>query len=1094
MLAAIHSQTLRRPEATALRYLPQARSPSAASAQDFSYREVWSTCCAAARKLHALCAGAKGAWDAAGGAVADDSWELVQGCSGVVVLLLDEGPLLPMLMLSVLLAGMVLVPLEPEEAPARLALMLSELKPSAVVVRDDAARERLLAAAGVGASEVLTVDQVVSPGIAAAEGAVLRVQGAGSPAAESKLPMGDEVQAEQISHVCFTSGSSGRPKGCIVSHGALQAYCEAKIREFRVDVSSRVFLASPPSFDPALGDVVSTWSAGACLVVAPKRMVLGQLYQCLVASQTTHILTTPSLWSSVTPPPQVSGMHALRVIGLGGEVMSTAIIDFWGALPDTRLLNVYGVTECAVYNTAWQVKHSKDSRCIGSSIGKNRLLIVRGEADGEKMEAGQRQGEGGKAPRDGDSELEVLWDSCHPHAASDSESVQGELVIVGRQVGERYLNRPQLSSSKFVGIALGTEVCRCFRTGDWVRTRPGIGGLMLLGRRDTQVKLQGKRVDLGEIEGAILESAQPVIQEVAVVVTEDARITAFVVLPPPPPSSSPCNYMHPPPTGEVEEKDVLQELLDELVFQPCLPRHMRPHSICFLRGEANDECIINGPSSRQPGVGGGFGCGALPVTRTGKLDRRALMEQAACLQPGDLLEGGEEWDEKDEEGEGDGESLNPENEGEAAGIGAMGGGWGKHVLDCWGAHVALPNLEGVKASRAHSLLLARRLDFTKLGGDSLAAMRSCKLLSEAFRAALVLHPCPDAREEVTKGVQKQAGVDEVGVADAGEFGEALAGALAPIELLRNSRFQDYVARLYHSLGPWPGGVQCRVFEPAGPLEGEGGADTSGGERACGVGRAMLYRTAASGGVSGPAILAWLLLRFPSLSLDEIGGGGMTLVHVACKNGQVHLVEELWSRGARFNLASNHGVLPIHFAAQCRRGAAALSLLTFLRDKTNVDVRAVDGNRQTVLHHAARAGVGTKILHLLLDWLHLASSANHKGGGSGKGKNRAKPRNSGGGRGNSFGVMDETDVWGRTALHWASINGHAIEVEALLQLGADVSIRDSASETALDMAERRARCGASERNNGERASTFGGIAKILGGSGSTRNLKAKGYYS
>ena len=70
---------------------------------------------------------------------------------------------------------------------------------------------------------------------------------------------------------------------------------------------------------------------------------------------------------------------------------------------------------------------------------------------------------------------------------------------------------------------------------------------MLLGRRDTQVKLQGKRVDLGEIEGAILESAQPVIQEVAVVVTEDARITAFVVLPPPPPSSSPCNYMPPPP-------------------------------------------------------------------------------------------------------------------------------------------------------------------------------------------------------------------------------------------------------------------------------------------------------------------------------------------------------------------------------------------------------------------------------------------------------------------------------------------------------------------------------------------------------------------
>jgi hypothetical protein len=74
-----------------------------------------------------------------------------------------------------------------------------------------------------------------------------------------------------------------------------------------------------------------------------------------------------------------------------------------------------------------------------------------------------------------------------------------------------------------------------------------------------------------------------------------------------------------------------------------------------------------------------------------------------------------------------------------------------------------------------------------------------------------------------------------------------------------------------------------------------------------------------------------------------------------------------------------------------------------------------------------------------------------------------------------------------------INGHATTVARLLEAGANAKAADAAGEAALEMAERRARCGASERGDGERASTWAGIARLLGGSGTTKNLKDKGYY-
>ena len=88
-------------------------------------------------------------------------------------------------------------------------------------------------------------------------------------------------------------------------------------------------------------------------------------------------------------------------------------------------------------------------------------------------------------------------------------------------------------------------------------------------------------------------------------------------------------------------------------------------------------------------------------------------------------------------------------------------------------------------------------------------------------------------------------------------------------------------------------------------------------------------------------------------------------------------------------------------------------------------------------------------------------------------------------------LDTKDAWGRTPLHWAALNGHSTAVACLLKAGASSKHIDFAGETALEMVERRAKCSASERDPGVPSSVFGGIAKVLGGSGSTKGLAAKG---
>ncbi|KAL0487301.1 hypothetical protein AKO1_012207 [Acrasis kona] len=189
---------------------------------------------------------------------------------------------------------------------------------------------------------------------------------------------------------------------------------------------------------------------------------------------------------------------------------------------------------------------------------------------------------------------------------------------------------------------------------------------------------------------------------------------------------------------------------------------------------------------------------------------------------------------------------------------------------------------------------------------------------------------------------------------------------------------------------------------------------------------------------------------------------MSLLHVACANSMVEIVEYLLSKGASTSSRDPGGVTPIHLASQ--KGPVEV-LNLFLNYKTSLFIK--DDNQQTIAHHAARADAPGKVF----DWIYSKWSQDKS--------HKVKTKTD---------VLDVVDKWNRTPLHWASVNGHRNAVLKLMDLGCDKKKRDGNGETPMEIAERRAKCGAAElRPVGMRASAFGDIAKLLGGSGSTKQV-------
>ncbi|WP_306359684.1 non-ribosomal peptide synthetase [Nocardia sp. CC227C] len=305
----------------------------------------------------------------------------------------------------------------------------------------------------------------------------------GTAADEQREPP-PRIRPEHPAYVLFTSGSTGAPKGVLVTHSGLANMAAAQRKRCRITSDSRVLHVASPSFDASVLELVMAVSAAACLVVAPPTVFAGgELADLLARERVSHIALTPSALATVDP----AGLDELRVIINGGEPCPPELVAAWSA-PGRSHYNDYGPTEATVWATGSAALHPGATVTIGTPAPGVRAVIL-------------------------DDRLRPVPDG-----------VVGELYLSGITLARGYIGRGDLTAARFVADPYGAAGERMYRTGDLVRRRGA--ELEYLGRTDNQVKLRGLRIELGEVEAAL--TADPAVARAVAAIRDDGRGAALV--------------------------------------------------------------------------------------------------------------------------------------------------------------------------------------------------------------------------------------------------------------------------------------------------------------------------------------------------------------------------------------------------------------------------------------------------------------------------------------------------------------------------------------------------------------------------------------
>ncbi len=445
------------------------------------------------------------------------------GADMPVGLCVERSPEMIIGVLAVLKAGGAFLPLDPEHPAERLAAMLADARPAVIVTQD------ALAA-------------TLPPGFG-----LVRLGADGlAIAAESADPPQARVDDRNLAYVLFTSGSTGRPKGVMIDHRGLRNRLVWHQDALPLGPGDRVVLKTPFSFDVSVWEMLGPLLAGACLVIArPGGHRDSQYLADLIAEQgVTLAHFVPSMLQVFLDEPQAAACTSLERVLCSGEALGRQLLERFSNRFDAALHNLYGPTEASIDVSWWpcEAANMGSTVPIGRPISSIRLHLL--DADLRPVPVG----------------------------------IASELYIGGIGLARGYIHRPDLTADRFVPDPMGEEPGeRLYRTGDLVRHLPD-GCIEYLGRLDQQVKVRGFRIELAEIEGALL--GHPAVREAVVVARDlgpgDRRLVAYVV----------------PVPQQVAETELRHHL------RRTLPEYMVPSLFVFLE--------------------------SLPLLANGKLDRRGL--------------------------------------------------------------------------------------------------------------------------------------------------------------------------------------------------------------------------------------------------------------------------------------------------------------------------------------------------------------------------------------------------------------------------------------------------------------------------------------
>ncbi|RYB96038.1 amino acid adenylation domain-containing protein [Nocardioides glacieisoli] len=324
-------------------------------------------------------------------------------------------------------------------------------------------------------------------GAVAVVGSDLQIERRQPLATSAPAVQGDSGPSADIdAWVIFTSGSSGKPKGVAVTHRNAAAFVDAESRLFLVDEpigpGDRVMAGLSVAFDASCEEMWLAWAYGACLVPAPRSLVRSgvDVGPWLVANAITVVSTVPTL-VALWPP---SSLDRVRLLIMGGEACPPELAVRLQR-PGREVWNTYGPTEATVVACAALLDGSEPVR-IGLPLDGWDLAVVDSEG--------------------------------HPVA----EGGTGELIIGGVGLA-RYLDEAKDAEKYAAMPTLGWP--RAYRSGDVVRNDPQ--GLVFVGRADDQVKLGGRRIELGEVDEHLLRL--PGVQQAAAAVKSTASGNRLLV-------------------------------------------------------------------------------------------------------------------------------------------------------------------------------------------------------------------------------------------------------------------------------------------------------------------------------------------------------------------------------------------------------------------------------------------------------------------------------------------------------------------------------------------------------------------------------------
>lgn len=391
---------------------------------------------------------------------------------------IERSPELVIALLGILKAGGAYLPLDPSYPPERILFMLRDAGVQKVVTA------RALARSVPDVCDVIIVDDL--PPIRG--NAELRPQASGGG-------------GSRLAYVCYTSGSTGVPKGVEVTHQGVVRLVH-NVGYVRLDRSRTLLHAAPAAFDATTFELWGALLNGARVVLLPPGVPTADLIRDTVGrfGVTTAFLTTALVNAIVDEDPRALG--GLSQLLFGGEAVSTShVARLQAACPDLQLVHVYGPTETTTFATAYSVE--------------------------ERIRPGQTTIPIGKAIEH--TTLHVLGD----HGRPVQNGEVGELYIGGPGVARGYLGRPELTAERFVADPTSSGSTCLYRSGDLVRALPS-GDLAFVGRVDHQVKIRGHRIELGEIEVKL--SSLPIVAGALVLCREDRpgekRLVAYVVATP----------------------------------------------------------------------------------------------------------------------------------------------------------------------------------------------------------------------------------------------------------------------------------------------------------------------------------------------------------------------------------------------------------------------------------------------------------------------------------------------------------------------------------------------------------------------------------